>query len=183
MVIEMFDQASFVLYYCCMLSVPFYHQKKPYTCGPAVMRMVFRYFGHVYDEIELERRLKAEPLLGTRHRYLIRIARRNGFYSYVNHGSNLAELKYFLSLELPPIVRLSARLGSDKDEGHYAVVTAVTKRHIYLNDPWRGADFQISVKSFLREWRDNETGKTYERWMMVLSPKKISIGRIYIQGT
>lgn len=163
-----------------MLKVPYYKQHRDYTCGPAVLRMIFRYFGKTYNENELAKELKAEPLLGVRHRHLIRVARHNGFYSYVNHGSNLEELAYFLRLGLPSIVRLSARLGgSDKDEGHYAVVVGVTKKAVYLHDPWRGANFKMSVKRFLRDWWDNETGKVYERWMMVLSPEKLPSGRVY----
>ena len=68
----------------------------------------------------------------------------------------------------------------DGEEGHYAVVTAVTKRHVVLNDPWNGLGFRLTRGAFVRRWKHRLAGRNFIFWMMTISPELISVGRIYV---
>ena len=46
--------------YIFMIKLPYFHQKKDYTCGPASLRMVFNFFGLKTNEEEVKLPTTAE---------------------------------------------------------------------------------------------------------------------------
>jgi ABC-type bacteriocin/lantibiotic exporter with double-glycine peptidase domain len=151
------------------IEVPYFKQKKNHTCGPASIKMVFRFFGLHAREAELARVMKTKKE-GTEHSGLIMIARKNGFYCYVHENASLNQVKHFIDLGLPVIVNY---LEPDSEEGHYAVVVGYGLRRIVLNDPWNGKEFKIFLKDFEIRWNERK------RWMFVLSKKEFNVGKQY----
>lgn len=149
--------------------VPYFRQKKNHTCGPASMKMVFRFFGLHAKEAELAKTMKTKKE-GTEHWPLINIARKKGFYCYVHEKASLNQLKHFIDLGLPVIVNY---VEPRDNEGHYAVVIGYGVRGIVLHDPWNGKEFKIEFKEFVRRWSERK------RWMFVLSKREFNIGKQY----
>lgn len=145
------------------LDVPYHEQESRHTCGPASLRMVFSYFDELYGETQLARKTKTSWREGTRHRYMISVARGAGFWVYNNIDSTLAELKWFINHELPVIVNF---FEPSEDVAHYAVATGYDAKGILLNDPWNGKDFHLARRTFLGRWRSWEGRK--KRWLMVV---------------
>ncbi len=164
------------------IKIPYYKQEKDYTCGPAVLRMVFEFFGITKSEKWLRKKMgvtsKITSKKGTPHRELIRIATEEGFHCYVNSNSDIFEIIHFLRLKLPVIVDFLEPAG---EEGHYAVVSHVSRFFgptVYLNDPYNGEGFKLSEKEFISRWQDPLTKS--KRWIMVLAKKNFNTGKQFL---
>lgn len=155
-----------------MIKLPFFHQKSEYTCGPASLRMVFDFFGLKTKEDELKKLLKPNKIIGTKHKALIKIAQKKGFYCYVHEKANLSQLKNFLDRGFPVIVNY---VEPDSNEKHYSVVIGYNKSKIIMNDPWIGEKFKINLKDFEKRWH----GRKNKRWLMTISKQKFDIGKQY----
>lgn len=159
------------------LNIPFYRQDTGYTCGPTALQMAFSFLGKFKSEKNIAREAGTQSKTGTSHHGMIEAALREKFYCYVNEGSTLDELKYFIKLGHPVIVNY---IEPSSDEGHYAVVTGYNNKHITLNDPWNGKDFNISEQSFLARWHDMHEGRhPCTSWIMVLGTEPFSLGKQY----
>lgn len=162
-------------------SVPFYKQDTIYTCGPASLQMVLSFLGDFKSEFALSRAAHTSKESGTKHSSMIDVARREGFFCYVNSHSTINEIKHFLGIGFPVILDYIEPLSN---EGHYAVVTALIRgrflrrERVYLNDPWHGANYQLSLNNLLPRWHDPLTKS--HGWMMVLSKEDFNIGKQYL---
>jgi predicted double-glycine peptidase len=137
--------------------------------------MIFRYHGVLYSEEELRIKLLTRKDIGTYHQAMIAVARSEGFYCYVNEGSTLEELSYYvLAHKLPAIVHY---IEPSSEEDHYAIVSGVTPDAVVLDDPWNGDGFTIPRREFKRRWRGEIVPS--ERWMMIVSPEDLSLGHHY----
>lgn len=155
--------------------VPYFKQRASYTCGPASIKMVFRFFGLKLNDEELVRSLKATKSNGTRHMALINLARKKGFYCFVHENSSLNTIKHFVDIDLPVIINY---IEPSEDEGHYAVVTGYKKGRLIIHDPWNGKHFSLSYGDFQKRWKSKyESGS--KRWILVLSKKPFNIGKQY----
>ncbi len=157
------------------MNVPFHEQVTDYTCGPATLQMVFEYLGKPETQKHLARLLKTDPATGTSHLEMIREAEKGGFYCYVNKGSSLQEIQYFLSRKLPVIVHFIEPSG---EEGHYSVITGMKNRELILDDPWNGKNIKMSMKDFGERWHDERNHS--KQWMMVLSNEDFGLGKQYL---
>ncbi len=158
------------------LNIPFYKQDTGYTCGPASLQMAFSFLGKFKSESALTKEAKTNKE-GTTHEGMIETALREKFYCYVNEGSSIEEIKYFVHLGLPVIVDYTEPSGED---GHYAVMSGYQDGHIILNDPWNGKGFKLPEKEFISRWYDDhKLNHRCERWIMVLSKTEINIGKQY----
>lgn len=158
-----------------MISVPFFKQDTEYSCGAAVMQMVFRFYGKVFSEETLMRKLKTREDSGTNHQSMIDLARTEGLYVYVNNESSLDEVAYFIGRNIPIIVHF---IEPDTDDGHYAVVIGIEHEKIVLNDPWNGEGFNMSIHDFEKRWHDEDG--SHPRWIMVVSETDVQLGRQYL---
>ena len=158
-----------------LLKIPFFHQKKNYTCGPASLKMVFDFFGMKFKEEDIARKAKTDKT-GTKHDSLINVARKNGFYCYVHENGSINQIGHFIDIDLPVIVDYTE--PSD-GEGHYAVIIGYDKNKFILNDPWNGKKFHLSFNEFKKRWHDFHKRHVYHCWFLILSKKKFSIGKQY----
>lgn len=159
------------------LNVPFYKQDKTYTCGPVALQMVFSLLGKFKSEAHLAKEAGTNKSDGTSHEGMINTALREKFHCYVNEGSSLDEVKFFINLGFPAIVDYTEPSG---DDGHYAVAFGHEDGHIILNDPWNGKDFKLTDKEFISRWYDHHhNGNRCERWIMVISREGINLGKQY----
>ncbi|OGY67721.1 MAG: hypothetical protein A3H63_01330 [Candidatus Harrisonbacteria bacterium RIFCSPLOWO2_02_FULL_45_10c] len=143
--------------------IPYYRQKNKYYCGPASLAMVFDYFGKRLSQERLAKELHTTPREGSDNPVMIRVAKRHGFSVSTYRRANFQILRRFLDKRVPVIVAYIEPAGN---EGHYAVVSSLTRNYIVLRDPWNGKNFQLSRYEFLRRWRDEE--KKQERWLMAV---------------
>lgn len=157
------------------MNIPFYKQINDYSCGPASLQMVLKYFGNYIPQDVLAMQLKTQKDDGTDHSDLIRVALENGLYCYVNRNSTLHEIIYFLSRDLPVIINFMEPSGND---AHYAVVIGFNKNNLILNDPWNGRQFQIDSDWFVEHWYDTENRA--KQWIMVLSLEDFHLGKQFI---
>ncbi len=155
--------------------VRFFKQHTTVNCGPVALKMVFDFFGVHKKENSLVREAKTNRN-GTTHQNLISTARKNGFHCYVHENSSLNEIKHFVQLGLPVIVNY---IEPSTEEGHYALVVGYTKKSLIMNDSWNGKRFKISQKDFMERWEDHFQKNHYKRWIIVISKKKFSVGKVY----
>lgn len=159
------------------INIPFYKQDTAYTCGPAALQMAFSLLGKFKSEKALAQEAGTNKN-GTTHQGMIDTALGEKFYCYVNEGSSLEEVKYFIHCGLPVIVDYTEPSG---EEGHYAVVSGYQDGRIILNDPWNGKDFKLAEKEFITRWHDcHPHNHVCKRWMLVLARKPFDLGKQYI---
>ena len=159
-----------------ILRLPFFRQKTEYTCGPATLEMVFKFFGLKLKEKSIARIAKTNEKDGTNHSGLINTARKEGFYCFVHEYAHLSDIQRFLEEGLPVIVHYTE---PESEIGHYAVVVGLSKWEVILNDPWDGRGFRIGKKEFVERWTKVSTDYHAHGWLMVLSRRNFSIGREY----
>lgn len=157
------------------LKVHNFKQDTDYTCGPTSAQMLFSYFGLRVSEGHLAHQMHTTKKYGTRHNEMIRTARNNGFYVYVNNNASLLEIEYFLNMKLPVIVHyIEHTIG----EGHYGVITKVDAERVYFTDPWFGSKLSYDREAFLKRWK-SEDGK-HPKWLMVINKTSIPLGKEYL---
>ncbi len=157
------------------LDVPFFKQDTLYTCGPAVVQMILRYYGIVASEHTLREKMKTNSDVGTMHKYMIDEIRAAGLYCYVNNHSSVQEIAFFLKIGLPVIVHYME--PSENSQDHYAVVVGIEDHHIILNDPWHGKDFSLTLTDFEHRWHDGKG--IYHNWLLTASKEHFGVGRQY----
>ncbi len=157
------------------MKVPFRIQTTNYTCGPAVLQMVFEYFGLKVTQKELIETMQPTPESGTPHDRMISAATSHGFFCYVNNESDLSEVKFFLSHKLPVIAHF---IEPSYEEGHYAVITAYRNKTLIFNDPWNGKNSRLSEKEFKERWCDEKSA--HKNWIMVLSTEDFHLGKQFL---
>lgn len=156
------------------IKVPFFKQDTVYSCGPATLQMVMAFFNKRASEAELSRKMKTSKTNGTRVGKMIDMARKEGFYCYVNDDSTVEEIKYFLSRKLPVVVNF---IEPTNDEGHFAVIVGIRKRKVVMNDPWNGKGVRMEVREFKRRWQ-SEDGR-HKKWMMAVGKEDFGIGKTF----
>ena len=157
------------------MKLPYFKQETDYYCGPASLQMILDYFGKHISQKTLARRLKTNVEDGTDHFDLIRVATENNLYCYVNQNSFLQEIFHFLSRDLPVVIDF---MEPDGNEAHYAVVIGHDHETLIVNDPWNGEKFRLRREWFEKHWYDYENNA--KRWIMVLSPEDLCIGKQYV---
>jgi predicted double-glycine peptidase len=121
-------------------------QTTDYTCGPAALQAVLRYFGKDVAELELARLAGTNDAVGTFPEGLAAAARAVGFAAEVRENLTLDEVEAFTAGGQPMIAlaqvwrsRSDAEarpLADNWDNGHYIVVLGVDRDNVYFQDPW-----------------------------------------------
>jgi predicted double-glycine peptidase len=157
------------------MKIPFFKQDVNYSCGPAVIQMVLKFYGKFFSEEELMKRLKTNKNIGTRHEDMIDVTTKEGFYVYSNNGSSFQEIDLFLKEKKPIVVNF---IEPNDNEGHYSVVVGLNDEDIILNDPWNGPNFKMKKTDFEKRWF-SEDGRN-NKWIMVVSDKDFALGKQYL---
>jgi hypothetical protein len=172
------------------LHVPVFGQREA-ECGNTSLKAVLWFLGNRISARRL-RDLADVTDDGVDHAPLVAAARRAGAAVFERSGGTLAELRWFLTRGLPPIIgwwsqdvgdapfdeRWSLAERRARDCGHYSVVSGIESRRILLMDPqWhmRGARRRVVGRRWLaieeldRAWYDTDTPafRQVERWYMV----------------
>jgi ABC-type bacteriocin/lantibiotic exporter with double-glycine peptidase domain len=102
-----------------MLSIPFYKQDTDFSCGPAVLRMIFESFGKIFSEQYLIASLSTSINDGTPHGKLISCVHRHGLHAHIDNAATIESLTFYVENQrLPVIVNYIEPSGN---EGHYTV--------------------------------------------------------------
>lgn len=157
------------------LDVPYFKQDTVYSCGVASLQMILDFFGVFESEEKLAREAHTNPESGTKHKWMIDVATKKGFYCYVNNESSLDEIGYFLEQKLPVLVHF---IETSNEEGHYSIITGIQKGKVIMNDPWNGEGLRMPCDDFFSRWHSEDN--TSMRWMMVLSKEKIPLGKQFL---
>jgi predicted double-glycine peptidase len=162
-------------------------QRTPYTCGPAALRSIFRYYGVSVPEKEL-------VLLGDVDRegadpeQLRQLAHEYGFRFYARHNQKIANLERWLLEKVPAIVLLQDWGRNNGRSGHYTVVSGLSESSVLLADPanYTQGDHCVFTKGrrmgrgeFLDRWWDVDGGRIYRCWMAVVRPHE-AIGHHFV---
>ncbi len=158
------------------LTIPYYHQRTYYTCGPAALKMVLAFFKKRVSEERLARQMHTSKQYGTTHHAMVRTAQRAGLYVYVNERATIEELQFLVAWGHPVIVDY---VEPSANVEHYALVTGVTARQIKLQDPWNGKRFAVSRVQFLKRWHGHDKKETTHQWLMAISRHDFQLGKQY----
>jgi predicted double-glycine peptidase len=120
-------------------------QTTEYSCGPAALQAVLRYWGRDIDEEALIELLHTDPEVGTYPEDIVRGARSLGFDAQVTENLTLDEVAQFAASG-NPVIALGQVWRSEKDTpasaaeewdcGHYVVILAVDRDYVYFQDPY-----------------------------------------------
>jgi ABC-type bacteriocin/lantibiotic exporter with double-glycine peptidase domain len=155
------------------LKVPYFKQETHYTCGPATMQMILKYYGIERTEADLASELATNSDIGTLHEHMIEGVLRHGLHCYVNDQATVQELRYLLDFKVPVIIRFIEPKGN---EDHYGVVVGVNRFFVTIHDPWSGAYQRYSHKHFKERWQCPAIG-TCAQWLMAVSKLPLPIGQ------
>jgi predicted double-glycine peptidase len=160
-------------------------QMTEYSCGASALQSVLSYWGKQVEENALMRLLGTNAEVGTFPEDMVRAARALGFDAEVKENATLDELQQFTADGRP--VALGQLWRSEKDTpasaadewdcGHYIVVLAVDRDHVYFQDPYirMGKGF-VPRKTFEAHWHQIMGGSTLAR-----SPKLMRVA-IFVSG-
>lgn len=148
------------------LALPNVRQTTDYTCGPASLLAVFRYFGvarHL-GEMDLAKQAHTNSDVGSDSSALVRVARRHGLDATLRTRMTVDDLARHTRAGRPVLVLYQAWADTPAtadytsyDSGHFSVVIGVDADNVYLQDPWiKGARGVLSRQEFQRRWHGME---------------------------
>jgi len=163
-----------------MVHIPYYRQQKPYTCGPAVLRMALAAIGKKRSETYLARLAETTAKHGTVNFGMLRCLRKldvsymtgyriryRDLMRYVRQGVVIVDWMPQLLFPDHPEFTASKTFSPDEDS-HCTLVVAASPRFVTLQDPVLGRRVRISRKEFVRAWRDPTSASNH--WMLMILP-------------
>lgn len=146
------------------LGVPVVEQATDYSCGPATLTAVLRYWQRpVACEQDLYRPLHTTPKDGTEPFMLEQVARERGLRAEYRVGATVDELRAALAAGTTVILDLQAwrdtrrPWADDWDDGHYVVLVAIDGDRVYAMDPSADHGFSwLTLGELAERWHDFE---------------------------
>ena len=146
------------------LGVPVVEQQTDYSCGPATLLAVLRYWKRPAScEQDLYPALHTTPKDGTEPFMLEAVARQNGLRAEYRIGATVDDLRAALAAGTTVILDLQAyrdtprRWEDDWDDGHYIVLVAIDGARVYAMDPSADHGFSwLSIDELVTRWHDFE---------------------------
>lgn len=142
-------------------------QETDYSCGPASLLSVLRYW-NVYpgDEKGLYALLGTTPQNGTHPKHLEEGAQFFGLAAEMKENLTMEDLNAAVEKDVTVIVDLQAWSGARKnnwdykwDDGHYVVYVGSHHNNAFFMDPSAEGNYAyIPIEEFLRRWHDYESG-------------------------
>ena len=156
-------------------TVPLVKQKTDYSCGPAALLAVLRYFGADAgaSEKDLYGELGTTSKWGTSPEPMADAASWRGLDASYEVGFSLDNLRSVLGAGGVAIVGIQAWPDSEDEvdvvwdaetgEGHYVVAIGVDAENVYCMDPsLEGAYGYMPVDEFASRWHDVEANGEFE---------------------
>ncbi len=146
------------------LGVPVVEQATDYSCGPATLMAVLRYWGKpVACEQDLYGPLHTTQKDGTEPYKLEEVARARGLRAEYRIGASVGDLRAALAAGTTVIVDLQAWRDTrrpwrdDWDDGHYVVLVAIDGDRVYAMDPSADHGFSwLTLGELDERWHDFE---------------------------
>jgi predicted double-glycine peptidase len=146
------------------LGVPAVRQATGYSCGPAALTAILRYWRRpVACEQELYAPLHTTPKDGTEPERLAEVARARGLDAVYRTGVTVDELRAALAAGTTVILDLQAwrdrpvAWRDDWDDGHYVVLVAIAGDRLYAMDPSADGGYSwLPLAEFVDRWHDFE---------------------------
>ena len=164
-----------------MLAVPHIRQRTNYSCGPACVASVLRYYGHTTSESQILGPIGCTPELGTSPAQIARYLRSIRHRHKQQSRMTISLLEAYIERAWPVIVAYQAwphrpsetDLGQSWDNGHYSVVVGTDDEFIWLVDPSSKRKVRkVRRQEFVASWRDIETpSRIYIRWGVAVGPR------------
>lgn len=134
----------------------FTHQWQTWNnCGPATITTYMSYFDYSQDQADAALFLKPNrDDKNVTPQELVAYARRNGLEAILRQGGSLAQLKTFLSNDIP--VLLETWLVHEGDGlGHYRLITGFDEvsQQFTTADSLNGPDYSVSYEQLDEDWR------------------------------
>jgi ABC-type bacteriocin/lantibiotic exporter with double-glycine peptidase domain len=128
-------------------------------CGPACLKIVAGYFGRPASAEDIAKLCRSSLVSGTTGANLVRGARRLGFSTRIVDHADYRMIAAWLRKGVPVIVDWMSTKEDPRSkecilEGHYSVVSGLTRDEILLEDPAHGRIRRIPRPYFLRAWFD-----------------------------
>ena len=133
-----------------------FKQKNDWTCGPAVARIICKYYGIERKISQLVRELNTTRL-GTSNRDFQKFLRRYDINFRTRKGSTVGNLKRALSNNLIIVAYWIPKYG----DAHYSIVKKLDRSRIYFHDTWYGSGHSYSLDYFKKNWWDGEAKRWY----------------------
>lgn len=137
---------------------PHHKQEKDYSCVPACLKMVLKFFDISVDESELRTKLKTR-FFGTHIINILFIKETYGIEAKIEFWS-LEELKTHLDKFRTPCLALvwTEHLAHWKQACiHSVLVIGYDNEHVIINDPnFEEKDFYILYEDFISAWQVND---------------------------
>jgi len=148
------------------LPVPIVQQATEYSCGPASLTAVLKYWD-AFDgeERDLYGPLKTTEKDGTEPAALVAVAKARGLAAELKEDLSLADLRAALREGATAIVDFQAWRAEPAtatwrdtwESGHYSVLVALDDDDVYLMDPSAGLAYAYVPRAeFLERWHDYE---------------------------
>ena len=158
------------------LMVPYFRQNRDYTCGPACLRMVLKYWGREQDEVSLTM-LCRTTVGGTGLSEIVEAAEQLGFQGRWKIGAKIFEVASALENDLPVITVVDARVlhGIELSQplGHMVVILGMGDNMLIYHDPEIGPNQIISQDAFTASWENLRN-----RMVVVWQEKEMSKKRL-----
>jgi predicted double-glycine peptidase len=146
------------------LAVPVVEQQTDYSCGPATLMAVLRYWQRpVACEQDLYSPLHTTPKDGTEPFMLEAVARARGLRAEYRVGASVGELRAALASGTTVILDLQAWRDTprpwrdDWDDGHYVVLVAIDGDRVYAMDPSADHGYSwLTLPELEERWHDFE---------------------------
>ena len=148
------------------MDIPYYKQKKVWSCGVASMRMVLESIGIKISRTELEKLLKSNETSGTWNKAFPAAAEKFKLNYVVGRNSDIKELKKLLKEKYKIII--GYYLGGKFNRGHYSVVRKIDSKKIHLLDPWFGAGKKFELSYFNKIWKNNPEKDNEKKWFFAV---------------
>ncbi len=174
------------------IAIPHVAQTTGYTCGPASLCAVLRYYGHKYiGERSLARRAGAVASEGTTTNGLIEAAQQFGVEPWAWLNMTVPVLREMNASGYPVIAAIQAwgnkeDYTQENDDGHWVVVTGVDAQRVACMDPsLRGARAVMDHDEFVSRWHDIDDGKLAYGIGIIFpigTPRWRNVGRVQRMG-
>lgn len=145
------------------MKIPYFKQGVDWTCGAASMRMVLASFGIRKSEKEIVGMLGTNKTRGTKNKAFSALAEKLKLSYAVKRNSSLVDLKFFLGRGYKIII---CYFILEEKTGHYAVVSKISRDKIHLLDPIYGEEHTLSLKEFVKIWKNNPKYDNEKGWFI-----------------
>lgn len=153
------------------IGVPVKHQETYFSCGPAVLLSLLRFYGiYIHDESCLYSLLKTDTEQGTKASEMVRVAHQFGLKTQVFEPMSIAQLEMFVHHQLPVVIEVQNR-----NRSHFVIVVGMTNSHMILMDPAYKKTVQkkrlyrrVLWRNYLKDWHSKEGKKTCKQLGIVM---------------